>query len=67
VLSGTFITKIEENDTIKIPTELSKRLKLQKNDRVEVLVKHIKKSRFNIKISQNPLGKLLDTEEGVEK
>jgi AbrB family looped-hinge helix DNA binding protein len=60
MLSGTFITELTSSGSIEIPQEVTARLNLQEGDKVEVLVKKIKSGRMAIKISKNPLQKLLD-------
>lgn len=60
MLSGTFIAELSDDRKIVIPTELLNRLQLGQGDKVEVLIKRIRSRRFDIKISKNPLIKLLD-------
>lgn len=60
MLSGSFITEVDENKKLIIPSEVLNRLHLNEGDKVEVLVKKIKSRRMGIKISKNPLVKLLD-------
>ncbi len=61
---GTFITEFGPQNQIKLPSEVVNRLNLVEGDKVEILVKKIKSRKLDIKISKNPLGKLLDFEEG---
>lgn len=60
MLSGTFIAELTEDRKIEIPTELTNRLQLGEGDKVEVLIKRIRSRRLDIKISRNPLMKLLE-------
>lgn len=59
MLSGTFVCELSEKNKIEIPSEMMKKLQLNEGDKVEVLVKRIRSKRFDIKISKNPLLKLL--------
>ncbi|MEJ2054769.1 MAG: hypothetical protein P8X42_12685 [Calditrichaceae bacterium] len=59
MLSGTFVCEIGENNKIEIPSEMINRLQIKEGDKVEVLVKRIRSKRFDIRISKNPLLKLL--------
>ena len=65
MLSGSFITEVDENKKLNIPSEVLNRLHLNEGDKVEVLVKKIKSRRKGIKISKNPLVKLLDIAQEV--
>ncbi len=58
--TGTFITVVEENHQIEIPPEVVQHLHLENGDKIEVLLKKIRTRRLDIKISKNPLYKLLD-------
>jgi len=58
--TGTFITELLGDDNkIEIPAEVVQRLKLEEGDKIEVLVKKIRSHRLDIRISKNPLYKLL--------
>lgn len=59
MLSGTFVCELGEKNKIEIPPEMVKKLQLEEGAKVEVLVKRIRSKRFDIKISKNPLLKLL--------
>ena len=59
MLSGTFICEVGEKNKVEIPSEMMKKLQLNEGDKVEVLVKRIRSKRFDIKISKNPLLKML--------
>lgn len=58
--SGSFIIEIKDNKNIDIPPEIKNRLQLQEGDKVEVVIKKIRSKRLDIKISKNPLVKLLN-------
>ncbi len=65
MLTGTFIAEIgDDKNHLKIPPEVVQSLNLQKGDKVEVMIKRIKSRRFDIKISKNPLYKILDLSGG---
>jgi len=59
MLSGTFICEVDDDNKIELPSEIINKLQLKQGDKVEVLVKRIRSKRFDIKISKNPLLKLL--------
>ncbi len=59
MVSGTFISEVDEQNQIIIPPEVAKRLQLREGDKIEVLVKKIRSRKLDIKISKNPLTKLL--------
>ena len=58
--SGSFIIEIKDNKKINIPPEITNHLQLQEGDKVEVVIKKIRSKRLDIKISKNPLVKLLN-------
>ena len=58
--TGTFISEINHNKQLRIPSEIIDRLHLTEGDKVEVMLKKIRSRRLDIKISKNPLLKLLD-------
>jgi len=60
MISGTFISELNDQAQINIPLEMAARLQLKKGDKVEVLVKKIRSKRLDINISKNPLVKLLN-------
>ncbi|HGY56679.1 MAG TPA: hypothetical protein ENK44_13305 [Caldithrix abyssi] len=64
MLSGTFICQLDKKNQIEIPGEVIARLRLNEGDKVEVMVKKIRSRRLDIKISKNPLLKLLDLQKG---
>jgi bifunctional DNA-binding transcriptional regulator/antitoxin component of YhaV-PrlF toxin-antitoxin module len=65
MLSGSFITEVDKNKKLDIPSEVLNRLHLNEGDKVEVLIKKIKSRRMGINISKNPLIKLLDITQEV--
>lgn len=67
MLSGTFVCELGDKNKIEIPSEMIKKLQLNEGDKVEVLVKRIRSKRFDIKISKNPLLKLLTIREVDQK
>ncbi|MEJ2545824.1 MAG: hypothetical protein P8Y99_17310 [Calditrichaceae bacterium] len=67
MLSGTFVCELGEKNKIEIPSEMIKKLQLNEGDKVEVLVKRIRSKRFDIKISKNPLLKMLTIGEVDQK
>jgi len=58
--SGSFIIEIKDSRNINIPPEITNHLQLQEGDKVEVVIKKIRSKRLDIKISKNPLVKLLN-------
>ena len=60
MLSGTFITELKSKKQIEIPFEIVNRLRLDEGDKVEVLIKRIRSRRLDIRISKNPMVKLLE-------
>lgn len=59
MLSSTFVGEITANRSIEIPPQLLSKLGLKEGDKVEVLIKRIRSRRLDIRISRNPLLKLL--------
>lgn len=60
MLTGTFICEITDKNKIAVPSEIANRLNLKDGEKVEVQIKRIKTRRLDIKISKNPLNKLLE-------
>jgi len=58
--SGSFIIELKDSRNISIPPEVTNHLQLQEGDKVEVVIKKIRSKRLDIKISKNPLVKLLN-------
>ena len=67
MVSITFVSELSEKNKIEIPSEMIKILQLHEGDKVEVLIKRIRSKRFDIKISKNPLLKLLTIGEADQK
>lgn len=67
MLSVTFVSELGEKNKIEIPSEMMKRLQLNEGDKIEVLIKRIRSKRLDIKISKNPLLKLLNIGEVDQK
>lgn len=61
--TGIFITTIETNKKLSIPSEIVERIKLQEGDKVEILLKKIKSKKFEVNIGKNSLYKLLTLSE----
>ncbi len=59
MVSGTFISEVDAQNQITIPPEVANRLQLREGDKIEVLIKKIRSRKLDIKISKNPLTKLL--------
>jgi AbrB family looped-hinge helix DNA binding protein len=64
--TGTFITEIDEQGKINIPSEIKDRLQLAEGDKVEILLKKIRSKRLDVSISKNPLNKILKLSESTE-
>lgn len=60
MVNGLFFNELKSKSSIEIPTEIINGLALQEGDKIEVRIKKIKTKRLDIKISRNPLAKLLD-------
>ena len=60
MVNGLFFTELKTKTNIEIPNEIISGLSLQEGDKIEVRVKKIRTKRLDIKISRNPLVKLLD-------
>jgi antitoxin component of MazEF toxin-antitoxin module len=67
MLSSTFVCELSDKNKIEIPSEMMKKLQLNEGDKIEVLIKRIRSKRFDIKISKNPLLKLLTIGEVDQK
>lgn len=61
--SGTFIAEVESNGKITLPVEIKERLELIEGDKVEILLKKIRRKRLEVTIGKNPLYKLLQLTE----
>ena len=64
--TGTFITEIDNEGKINIPSEIKDRLQLAEGDKVEILLKKIRSKRLDVSISKNPLNKILKLSESTE-
>jgi AbrB family looped-hinge helix DNA binding protein len=64
--TGTFITEIDAEGKINIPSEINDRLQLADGDKVEILLKKIRSKRLDVSISKNPLNKILKLSESTE-
>jgi len=60
MVNATFFTELKSKKNLDIPSEVSNGLSLEEGDRVEVFIKKIRSRRRDIKISSNPLTKLLE-------
>jgi hypothetical protein len=60
MVNATFITQLSSGKNLEIPGEVINGLSLEEGDKVEVHIKKIKAKRLDIKISRNPLKKLLE-------
>jgi AbrB family looped-hinge helix DNA binding protein len=57
--TGTFIAEVDARGNITVPIEIKERLELQEGDKVEILLKKIRRKRLEVMIGKNPLYKLL--------
>lgn len=60
MVNATFFTELKSKKNLDIPSEVANSLSLEEGDRVEVFIKKIRSKRRDIKISSNPLTKLLE-------
>jgi hypothetical protein len=60
MVNGTFFTKLKSKKALELPVEITNGLSLEEGDQIEVYIKKIKTRRMDIKISRNPLSKILD-------
>ena len=60
MVNATFFTELLSKKNLDIPSEVINSLSLEEGDRVEVYIKKIRSKRRDIKISRNPLIKLLE-------
>ncbi|RMH63868.1 MAG: hypothetical protein D6677_06145 [Calditrichaeota bacterium] len=58
--SSIYVAEIRDDNAINIPSEVLNGLDLHPGDKVEVFIKRIRARRLDIKISRNPLVKILD-------
>ncbi len=57
---GKFIAEVTKEKQIQLPPEVLTQLKINDGDKIEVHVKRIRSHRLELKISKNPLVKLLE-------
>ena len=60
MINATFFTQLTSKKNLEIPVEVANGLSLEEGDKVEVFIKKIRSKRLDIKISRNPLAKILD-------
>ena len=60
MVNATFFTELKSKKSLDVPSEVANSLSLEEGDRVEVFIKKIRSKRRDIKISRNPLTKLLE-------
>lgn len=60
MVNATFFIKLVSKKNLDIPSEVVNRLQLEEGDKIEVYLKKIRSKRLDIKISRNPLNKILD-------
>ncbi len=60
MISGKFIAEVNKKKQIQLPPEIVTQLKINDGDKIEVQVKHIRSHRRELKISKNPLVKLIE-------
>lgn len=54
----TFITEVQQENSVIIPVEVREKLQIKSGDKIEVTLKKIKSRRLEILISENPLYKI---------
>jgi len=60
MVNATFFSELKSKKNLDIPSEVANSLSLEEGDRVEVFIKKIRSRRRDIKISRNPLNKMLE-------
>ncbi len=60
MVNGTFFTNLKSKKTLELPAEITRGLSLEEGDKIEVHIKKIKTKRMDIKISRNPLSRILE-------
>ncbi len=60
MISGKFIAEVNKKKQIQLPPEIVTQLKINNGDKIEVQVKRIRSRRLELKISTNPLVKLIE-------
>ncbi len=57
---ATFVTEVQPEKTVSIPSEVCEKLRIETGDRIEVSIKKIKSKRLDLMLAENPLYRLLD-------
>ena len=57
--AGTFVSEIDPDGKLSIPSEIKERLQLSEGDKLEILLKKIRSKKFEVNIRKNPLHKIL--------
>jgi len=60
MVNATFFTELLSKKNLEIPSQVITSLSLEEGDRVEVYIKKVRSKRRDIKISRNPLIKILE-------
>ena len=60
MVNATFFTQLKSKKDLEIPVEVANGLSLEEGDKIEVHIKKIKSRKRDIKISRNPLNKILE-------
>jgi AbrB family looped-hinge helix DNA binding protein len=64
--TGAFIAEVDSQGKITLPVEIKERLELREGDKVEILLKKIRRKRLEVTIGKNPLYKLLQLTDSKE-
>jgi len=57
---ATFVTEVQPQKLVSIPSEVCEKLRIEAGDRLEVSIKKIKSKRIDLMLAENPLYRLLD-------
>lgn len=60
MIAGKFIAEVTKKKQVQLPPEVVAQLKIHDGDKIEVQVKRIRSHRLELKISKNPLAKLVE-------
>ena len=63
---ATFHAEIQEGRTLKLPTDVCDKLRLDAGDRVEISIKKIKSGRLDLILAENPLVQILNLRRPTE-
>lgn len=63
---ATFDAEIQEGRTLKLPTNVCDKLRLDAGDRVEISIKKIKSGRLDLILAENPLVQILNLRRPTE-